>query len=97
MTCQQAIDSSTPAGKALFGMFSIFAEFEQEIIRERVISSLERAKANGVRLGRKPVAPIVVKQIHELRSKGMTQTVNSNKGRVSQTKVCSILKPLVQM
>jgi DNA invertase Pin-like site-specific DNA recombinase len=97
MTCQQAIDSSTPAGKALFGMFGIFAEFEQEIIRERVISGLERAKANGVRLGRKPVAPITVKQIHELRAKGMTQTVNSNKGRVSQTKVCSILKPLVQM
>ena len=55
-------------------MFGIFAEFEQEIIRERVISGLERANANWVRFGKKPVAPIVVKQIHELRSKGMTQT-----------------------
>ena len=45
----------------------------------------------------KALAPIVVKQIHELRSKVMTQTVNSNKGVVSQAKVSSILKPLVQM
>jgi hypothetical protein len=45
----------------------------------------------------KALAPIVVKQIHELRSKIMTQTVNSNKGGVSQAKVSSILKSLVQM
>jgi putative DNA-invertase from lambdoid prophage Rac len=73
-------------------MFGIFAEFEQEIIRERVISGLERAKANGVRFGKKPVAPIVVKQIHELRSKGMTQTAISKKVGVSQAKVSQILK-----
>jgi tryptophan 2,3-dioxygenase len=45
----------------------------------------------------KALAPIVVKRIHELRSKIMTQTVNSNKGGVSQAKVSSILKSLVQM
>jgi DNA invertase Pin-like site-specific DNA recombinase len=89
---QQAIDTSTPAGKALFGMLGIFAEFEREIIRERVVSGLERAKANGVRLGRKPVAPITVKQIHELRAKGLTQTAISKKVGVSQAKVSQILK-----
>jgi DNA invertase Pin-like site-specific DNA recombinase len=62
---QQAIDTSTPAGKALFGMLGIFAEFEKEIISERVVSGLDRAKANGVRLGRKPVAPITVKKVKE--------------------------------
>ena len=45
----------------------------------------------------KALAPIVVKQIHELRSKVMTQTVNSNKVGVLQAKVSSILKTPVQM
>jgi predicted transcriptional regulator len=57
-----------------------------------VVSGLERAKANGVRLGRKPVAPITVKQIHELRAKGLTQTAIAKKVGVSQAKVSQILK-----
>jgi DNA invertase Pin-like site-specific DNA recombinase len=43
---------STPAGKALFQMMGVFAEFERAMIRERVRSGLERAKAQGKRLGR---------------------------------------------
>ena len=42
---QQGLDTSTPAGKALFQMMGVFAEFERAIIRERVRSGLERAKA----------------------------------------------------
>ena len=49
---QQGIDTSTPAGKALFQMMGVFAEFERAMIRERVRSGLERAKAQGKRLGR---------------------------------------------
>ena len=89
---QQAIDTSTTAGKALFGMLGIFAEFEREIIRERVVSGLERAKAKGTRLGRKPVAPIVVKQVLELRTKGLTQTAIAKKVGISQAKISQILK-----
>jgi DNA invertase Pin-like site-specific DNA recombinase len=48
----QAIDSRTPAGRLSFAIFSAIAEFEREIIRSRVIAGLERAKANGKRLGR---------------------------------------------
>lgn len=49
---QQGIDTSTPAGKALFQMMGVFAEFERVMIRERVRSGLERARAQGKRLGR---------------------------------------------
>jgi DNA invertase Pin-like site-specific DNA recombinase len=49
---QQGLDTSTPAGKALFQMMGVFAEFERAIIRERVRSGLDRAKAQGKRLGR---------------------------------------------
>jgi DNA invertase Pin-like site-specific DNA recombinase len=48
----QAIDSRTPAGKLSFAIFSAIAEFEREMIRSRVMAGLERAKANGKRLGR---------------------------------------------
>jgi DNA invertase Pin-like site-specific DNA recombinase len=48
----QAIDSRTPSGRLSFAIFSAIAEFEKSIIRERVIAGLERAKAEGKRLGR---------------------------------------------
>lgn len=49
---QQGIDTTTPAGKAMFQMCGVFAEFERSIIRERVNAGLTRAKANGKMLGR---------------------------------------------
>ena len=49
---QQGIDTTTPAGKAMFQMMGVFAEFERSMIRERVMAGLARAKAEGTRLGR---------------------------------------------
>jgi DNA invertase Pin-like site-specific DNA recombinase len=49
---KQAIDTSTPAGKALFQMIGVFSEFEVEMIRERTRAGLVRARASGKRLGR---------------------------------------------
>jgi DNA invertase Pin-like site-specific DNA recombinase len=49
---QQGIDTTTPAGKALFQMMGVFAEFERAMIQERVKAGLERAKAQGKVLGR---------------------------------------------
>ena len=50
------MDTSTPAGKALFQMMGVFAEFEREMIRERVLAGQARARASGVRFGR-PTIP----------------------------------------
>ena len=49
---QQGLDTSTPAGRALFQMCGVFAEFERAMIVERVRAGLRRAKAAGKRLGR---------------------------------------------
>lgn len=49
---QQAIDTSTPAGKLAFSVFGALAEYERELIRERVKAGIERARKNGVKLGR---------------------------------------------
>jgi DNA invertase Pin-like site-specific DNA recombinase len=49
---QQAIDTTTPSGRAMYQMCGVFAEFERSMIVERVNAGLARAKANGVKLGR---------------------------------------------
>src|SRR6516225_1352089 len=49
---QQAIDTTTPSGRAMFQMCGVFAEFERSMIVERVNAGLARAKANGIKLGR---------------------------------------------
>ena len=46
---QQGIDTTTPAGKALFGMMGVFAEFERSMIQERVKAGIKRVRANGKR------------------------------------------------
>ncbi len=51
---QQGLDTTTPAGKAMFGMLGVFAEFERAMISERVAAGLARAKAEGKTLGRPP-------------------------------------------
>lgn len=67
---QQGLDTSTTAGKAMFQMLGVFAEFERGIIRERVNAGLARARAKGVKLGRRRVDPAVEARIVELRAKG---------------------------
>ena len=69
---QQGLDTSTPAGKALFQMMGVFAEFERAIIRERVRSGLERAKAQGKVLGRRRNDdPKRLASVQRLRKKGI--------------------------
>jgi DNA invertase Pin-like site-specific DNA recombinase len=53
---QQGIDTTTPAGKAMFQMMGVFAEFERAMIVERVKSGLARARAAGKRLGRPTIS-----------------------------------------
>jgi DNA invertase Pin-like site-specific DNA recombinase len=68
---QQGLDTSTTAGKAMFQMLGVFAEFERGIIRERVNAGLARAKAKGMKLGRRPVKPSIETRIRELKATGM--------------------------
>jgi len=71
---QQGIDTSTPSGKAMFQMLGVFAEFERAMIRERVIAGLARARAEGKRLGRRPVEQSEAEKVKAalaLRSRGV--------------------------
>jgi len=50
---QQGLDTTTPAGRMMFQMCGVFAEFERTMIRDRILAGQQRAKANGTHIGRK--------------------------------------------
>jgi DNA invertase Pin-like site-specific DNA recombinase len=79
---QQGIDTSTAAGKALFQMCGVFAEFERAMIQERVKAGLARAKASGKTLGRPKVSAEIEEQIRALRASG--------KGMISIARALSV-------
>lgn len=64
---QQGIDTATPAGKAMFQMMGVFAEFERAMIQERVRAGLNRAKAEGKTLGRPRVNEEVEAKVLNIR------------------------------
>lgn len=87
---QQAIDTTTPSGKAMFQMCGVFAEFERGILSERVKAGLNRARQQGKVLGR-PVKVANFKQIIEDRSKGKTIRDLAVKYQLSVGKIHKIL------
>jgi DNA invertase Pin-like site-specific DNA recombinase len=76
---QQALDTSTPSGKAMYQMLGVFAEFERTIIQERVKAGLARARAKGTTLGRPRTEPKVEAKIRDLAALGM------GKGKIART------------
>src|ERR1039457_4465268 len=69
ISIHEGVDTSTPNGRLVFGIFASIAEFERELIRDRVRSGLAAAKAKGKRVGRPRVA-VDVRRIASLRREG---------------------------
>lgn len=70
MSLRDNVDLSTASGRLMFHMVGAFAEFEREIIRERVLAGLNNARAKGKQLGRKQRAGVDLDQLQKLRSEG---------------------------
>jgi DNA invertase Pin-like site-specific DNA recombinase len=68
----QAIDTTTPSGRLLFHVLAAIAEFERDLIRDRVVAGLRRAKAQGRRLGRPRRHHIDVDQARALVAEGLS-------------------------
>ena len=68
---QQGLDTSTPAGRALFQMLGVFAEFERCMIRDRVMAGVARAKAQGKHCGRPKLEARKEQRIRELLGQGV--------------------------
>jgi DNA invertase Pin-like site-specific DNA recombinase len=80
---RQGVDTSTPAGKALFQMLGVFAEFERSIIQERIAAGIARARAQGTRSG-KPIgrARIAPSREEAIRAAGERQGHFESRPRV---------------
>jgi DNA invertase Pin-like site-specific DNA recombinase len=89
----EALDLTTPAGRAMAGLLAIFAEFEREILRERTRACLAHARANGKRLGRPATATIHAAEIRRLHHAGVSKSEIARRVRIGRTSVRRILAP----
>ena len=71
VSLRDSFDLTTPAGRLMFNMVASFAEFERDLIRERVKAGIANRRAKGFRVGRKPVS-IDSGKLQALRSEGRT-------------------------
>ncbi len=96
ISLNESIDTSTPMGKMVFTVIAAVAELERSIIRERVIMGLQRAVAQGKRIGR-PAARLDYDELQALREKGLSYRAIAKQCGVSHPTIMALLngkKPL---
>ena len=89
----EALDLTTPAGRAMAGLLAIFAEFEREILRERTRAGLAQARRNGKRLGRPMTAALQGAEIRKLHRAGISKSEIARRLQIGRTSVRRILGP----
>jgi putative DNA-invertase from lambdoid prophage Rac len=87
----EAIDLTTPSGRALAGMLAVFAEFERDILCERVKAGIAQAREQGKRHGRPPTAIKQAVEVKRLFKKGMSKSEIARRLKIGRTSVIRIL------
>ncbi len=87
----EALDLTTPAGRAMAGLLAVFAEFEREVLRERVRAGLAHARQNGKRLGRPLTAALHADEARKLRRSGLSKSEIARQLNIGRTSVRRIL------
>jgi DNA invertase Pin-like site-specific DNA recombinase len=87
----EALDLTTPAGRAMAALLAVFAEFEREILRERVRAGLAHARQNGKRLGRPQTAALQTGQVGKLYRAGVSKSEIARRLQIGRTSVRRIL------
>ena len=87
----EALDLTTPAGRAMAGLLAVFAEFEREILRERVRAGLAHAREKGKRLGRPRTAALHASQVWNLYRAGVSKAEIARRFEIGRTSVRRIL------
>ncbi len=88
----EALDLTTPAGRAMAGMLAVFAEFERDILRERVKAGIAHARDQGKAHGRPATAMKKREQIKKLKEKGLNNSQIARKLKIGRTSVIRLLK-----
>jgi DNA invertase Pin-like site-specific DNA recombinase len=96
VSLHEGVDTSSPNGRLFFGIFASIAQFERELIRDRVRSGLAAAKAKGKHVGRPRVA-VDVRRIESLRRQGrswseITRETGISKGTAQRAQASSLPK-----
>src|SRR6266545_3696515 len=87
----ETLDLTTPAGRAMAGLLAVFAEFERDILRERVRAGLAHARQNGQRLGRPPTAGLHADHVRKLHRAGVSKAEIARRLNIGRTSVRRIL------
>ena len=87
------LDFSTPAGRAMANLIGVFAEFERDLIRERVRAGIQNAKSKGIRVGRRPlIDEKLLGTVRDMKGKGMSLRNISKELGVSKSLVHKSLR-----
>jgi putative DNA-invertase from lambdoid prophage Rac len=87
----EAIDLTTPSGRALAGMLAVFAEFERDILRERVKAGIAQAGEQGKPHGRPPSAARQAGEVKRLFKQGLSKSEIARRVQISRTSVIRII------
>jgi DNA invertase Pin-like site-specific DNA recombinase len=87
----EALDLTTPTGRAMAGLLSVFAEFEHEILRERIRAGIAEARLKGKRFGRPLTAAKKSGQIRKLYRAGVSKAEIARRLEIGRTSVRRIL------
>jgi DNA invertase Pin-like site-specific DNA recombinase len=90
----EALDLTTPTGRAMAGLLSVFAEFEREILRERIRAGIIEARRKGTKLGRPTTAAKKSGQIRKLHRAGVSKAEIARRLEIGRTSVRRILADL---
>ena len=88
----EALDLTTPAGRAMAGLLAVFTEFEREILQERVRAGLAHARQNGQRLGRPVTAALHANQVRKFYRAGLSKSEIARRLLIGRTSVRRVLK-----
>ena len=88
----EALDFTTPSGKAMAGMLAVFAQFERDMLSERVKAGIAHSRAKGKAHGRPKSAALKSGKVNELFKQGVNKSQIAKKLGMSRTSVRRLLK-----
>jgi DNA invertase Pin-like site-specific DNA recombinase len=87
----EALDLTTPAGRAMAAMLAVFAAFEREVLQERTRAGMAHARQNGKRLGRPATAAAHAGEVRKLHRAGVSKSEIARRLQIGRTSVRRIL------
>ena len=91
VSLSEALDMTTPSGRALAGMLAVFAEFERDILRDRVKAGIDQARKEGKPHGRPQTAAKLIPEMKRLRKDGLSKRAIAKELGISRTSVIRLL------